>query len=38
VHQKAQGGSPESLILKDKPLLFDLILWIGAAALILYVL
>jgi 4-hydroxybenzoate polyprenyltransferase len=38
VHQKAQGGSPESLILRDKPLLADLVLWIAVAALILYVL
>jgi 4-hydroxybenzoate polyprenyltransferase len=37
VHQKAQGGSPESLILNDKPLLADLVLWIAVAALILYV-
>ncbi len=36
VHQKAQGGSPETLILKDKPLLLDLILWILTASLILY--
>ncbi len=36
VHQKAQGGSPEMLILKDKPLLLDLFLWILTAGLILY--
>ena len=38
VHQKAKGGSPESLILRDMPLLIDLILWIVTAALILYAL
>ncbi|NOR15763.1 MAG: decaprenyl-phosphate phosphoribosyltransferase [Candidatus Aminicenantes bacterium] len=36
VHQKSQGGSPEMLILKDKPLLFDFFLWILTAGLILY--
>lgn len=36
VHQKDEGGSPEALIIKDKPLLVDLFLWIATAALILY--
>lgn len=36
VHQKTEGGSPEVLIIKDKPLLIDLFLWIVAALLILY--
>ncbi len=36
VHQKTEGGSPEVLIIKDKPLLFDLLLWILSAMLILY--
>ncbi len=35
IHQKAGGGSPESLIIQDKPLLLDLFLWIVAAVLIL---
>jgi 4-hydroxybenzoate polyprenyltransferase len=35
VHQKEEGGSPEHLILKDKPLLIDIFLWIVAALLIL---
>ena len=35
IHLKAGGGSPESLIIKDKPLLLDLFLWIVAAVLIL---
>ena len=35
IHLKAEGGSPEHLILKDKPLLIDIFLWIVAALLIL---
>ena len=35
IHLKAGGGSPESLIIKDKPLLLDLFLWIAASILIL---
>jgi 4-hydroxybenzoate polyprenyltransferase len=37
VHQKDEGGSPEALIIKDKPLLVDLFLWIFTAMLILYI-
>jgi 4-hydroxybenzoate polyprenyltransferase len=37
VHQKDEGGSPEALIVKDKPLLVDLFLWIATAMLILYI-
>lgn len=36
VHQRGKGGSPESLILKDKPLLIDIILWIGTIVFVLY--
>ena len=36
VHQKAQGGTPEALIIKDKPLLIDVFLWIVSAVLIIY--
>lgn len=36
VHQRTEGGSPEVLIIKDKPLLVDLFLWILAVMLILY--
>ena len=36
IHQKAEGGTPETLILKDRPLLFDIFLWIVGAALIIY--
>ena len=35
IHQKSEGGTPETLILKDKPLLVDLFLWVAAAAIIL---
>jgi 4-hydroxybenzoate polyprenyltransferase len=37
VHQKRKGGSPESLIIKDLPLLVDLFLWIASVVLILYI-
>lgn len=36
VHQKSEGGSPDVLIIKDKPLLADIFLWIVSAILILY--
>lgn len=34
IHQKEEGGSPEHLILKDKPLLIDIFLWVVSALLI----
>ncbi len=36
IHQKAEGGTPEALILKDRPLLFDIFLWVVSASLIIY--
>ncbi len=36
VHQKAQGGTPESLLIKDKPLLLVVFFWVSAVILILY--
>lgn len=36
VHQKGKGGSPEELVLQDKPLLLNIVLWIGAVILIIY--
>ncbi len=36
VHQKKKGGSPEEIVLQDKPLLLNIVLWIGAVILILY--
>ena len=35
IHQKAEGGTPEALVIRDKPLLIDIFLWVLAAALIL---
>src|SRR5512135_1982537 len=35
IHQKAGGGTPEALVIRDKPLLIDIFLWVVAAALIL---
>jgi 4-hydroxybenzoate polyprenyltransferase len=37
IHKKGEGGSPESLILKDKPFLVGILLWIASAIIILYV-
>ncbi len=37
VHQKNEGGSPELLIIADKPLLIDVFLWIITAILIIYI-
>ncbi|MCJ7579669.1 MAG: decaprenyl-phosphate phosphoribosyltransferase [Candidatus Aminicenantes bacterium] len=37
IHKKGEGGSPESLILKDKPFLAGILLWIISAIIILYV-
>lgn len=37
IHQKNEGGSPEVLLLTDKPLLFDISLWLLAVFVILYV-
>jgi 4-hydroxybenzoate polyprenyltransferase len=37
VHQKQQGGSPEELVVKDKPLAASILLWIAAVVFILYV-
>jgi 4-hydroxybenzoate polyprenyltransferase len=36
IHQRFEGGSPEALIVKDKPLLIDIFLWIATAVIILY--
>jgi len=36
IHQRSEGGSPETLIIRDKPLLLDIFLWIVTAVLILY--
>lgn len=36
IHRRSGGGMPETLILKDKPLLLAIILWVVTAALIIY--
>ncbi len=36
VHQKEKGGSPARILLTDKPLLIDIVLWLITAFLILY--
>jgi 4-hydroxybenzoate polyprenyltransferase len=36
VHQKGQGGSPESVLLKDGPMVANLLIWIAVSAGILY--
>jgi 4-hydroxybenzoate polyprenyltransferase len=36
VHQKSGGGTPEYLLLRDRPLLLDMLFWIVSAALIIY--
>lgn len=38
VHQKGLGGSPEELVIKDKPLLIDIVLWGLFIFLVIYVL
>jgi len=37
IHKKGEGGSPESLIIKDKPFLAGILLWIVSAVILLYV-
>jgi len=36
VHQREEGGNPTQLLLSDRPLLIDVLLWIVAASLLLY--
>ncbi|NWJ96575.1 MAG: decaprenyl-phosphate phosphoribosyltransferase [Chloroflexi bacterium] len=36
VYRKDEGGSPEELLLKDLPLLVDILLWGGSSVIILY--
>jgi hypothetical protein len=37
VHQRGQGGSPEELIVRDKPLAGAILLWVISVVVILYV-
>lgn len=36
VHQRGEGGSPEALLMRDKPLLGAIVLWFATATLIIY--
>ena len=36
IHQKETGGKPEDVLVTDKPLLIDIILWVITAAIIIY--
>ncbi len=36
IHRKSEGGSPETLIIKDKPLLLDVFLWVVTVVMIVY--
>ncbi len=36
VHQREEGGNPTQLLLRDQPLLVDVLLWIATAAVLLY--
>jgi 4-hydroxybenzoate polyprenyltransferase len=38
IHQKEEGGSPTRMLLNDKPILINVILWLVAVILIVYVL
>jgi hypothetical protein len=37
IHQKESGGNPTQMLLNDKPILVNVILWIMAVLIILYV-
>lgn len=37
IHKKGEGGSPEASLLKDKPFLIGILLWIASAIFILHV-
>jgi 4-hydroxybenzoate polyprenyltransferase len=38
VHKEEQGGSPTTLLLTDRPLLLDVLLWLASVLIILYIL
>ena len=37
VHQKEQGGNPTTILITDKPILFNVVLWVLMSVLIIYV-
>ena len=36
IHQKEEGGDPENILVSDKPLMIDILLWVLASGIILY--
>lgn len=36
VHLKNEGGSPEEILLHDRPIIIDILLWVATAGLVLY--
>ncbi len=38
VHKEEQGGSPTTLLINDRPLLLDVVLWLASVIIILYIL
>ncbi len=36
IHRREMGGNPESVVVTDKPLMIDILLWVLGAALIIY--
>ncbi len=38
IHIKGEGGAPDELLFKDKPLLLDIVLWVASIGVILYIL
>jgi len=36
IHQKEEGGSPAKALLTDRPIIIDILLWLAAVILILY--
>ncbi len=36
IHQKEEGGNPENILVSDKPLMIDILLWVLASGIILY--
>jgi hypothetical protein len=37
VYSRDEGGSPEEALLRDRPLILDIVLWLGSAAAILLI-
>ncbi len=36
IHVRQEGGAPEEVLLKDRPLQFNLILWLATVVVVLY--